>query len=706
MKRFLIVVLMMMVFISFSTAEETNAYPSQRILCKEDQTDLVINCNGILYIHCESGIYRLTVNGDKELVISASELLSGIVSILSDADCVYALQYENRKAELVKLIDRDGEVLNQSVIQLEDVSWSSMTECVLRNGILYYIAGTENFDESIIDMISLSEGTKKTIKVENLTGFDVTDDGNIVVLKTESGWMEKNIILEIISPKTGELTEWTSIDNDLYLSGILYDDNTETVYCIGQREVYAVQKGEQPRTIGISVGQDICSVCLLNNGLAIASRKALNIVSFGEELYNQRTSLTICGPYAEDEFFTSFYETHPMTDIRVIDTYVSEPEERFINDMLTQNVDVDIYILHDLNLLSVIKSKGYYADLSVSEVIKEKIGRMYDPFVQAFTYKEDVAAFPHPWYVFFTTISYNTKLFHDLSLNVPTTWEEFFDFCIEWKEQYEDENPDVFVNPFDHDLSLVSLLAHYDDEMTRDGIAADYQSEMLESIVRKYLQVKELYEYEEGNGKPLFYDYDLHTASDELAEYYLMPLTFMKSSDPIYTPMEGDVYYFVVNPYSNHLKEAVECVAEAKDISRMNDPSIYKEIPDLPLESAYYEEGLEQYQEKLDMLEARKKLNEEEPEKLLEINAEIDKTKKEMEEYRTNGRYWFTEEDMIPYRELNSHVYFSDFNPIRELYAKDPSFFDQVTEESLHDFLYRLDNRIQMIIMERKNDID
>ena len=164
MKRFLIVVLMMMVFISFSTAEETNAYPSQRILCKEDQTDLVINCNGILYIHCESGIYRLTVNGDKELVISASELLSGIVSILSDADCVYALQYENRKAELVKLIDRDGEVLNQSVIQLEDVSWSSMTECVLRNGILYYIAGTENFDESIIDMISLSEGTKKIHK--------------------------------------------------------------------------------------------------------------------------------------------------------------------------------------------------------------------------------------------------------------------------------------------------------------------------------------------------------------------------------------------------------------------------------------------------------------------------------------------------------------------------------------------------------------
>ena len=258
------------------------------------------------------------------------------------------------------------------------------------------------------------------------------------------------------------------------------------------------------------------------------------------------------------------------------------------------------------------------------------------------------------------------------------------------------------MNPFEHELSLVTLLEHFDDEMTRDGIPADYQSEMLENILRKYLRVKELYPEEDYSGKPLFYDYDLNMASDTSFEYAVMPLTFMKDAEPIYTPMEEDVHFFVVNPYGTHVQEAIECVAEAKDASRNSDPYIYTEIPDLPLENAYYEEALEMYQQQLDMLEEQKTRVEDDPDTLLEVNEKIEKLTKEMQDYAENNRYWFTEDDMIPFREVASHVYFSDYNPVKEIYANDPDFFANLTENNLQGFLQALNSKVKMSRLERE----
>ena len=702
MKRIMCIIIMIAVFFcTLSIAEESVAYHTQKILLNDDYTDLVICCGGTLYVRSESGIYKLNGDGEKALLISASELPSDIVLLLSDRNCIYAIQYNNGEATLIQIVKDNGEIINQPVLLLEDVSWKSISNCVLRNGVLYYEASDGDYSDSSIVMVTISDNTRQSLQIENLSGFDVMNDGRIMALTIEEEWMTRNVFLKIISSDKKDIIEWTQIENEEYSSKLLYDEYTDTVYFMGQREVYKVQKGEQPLLTGISFSQDICSSCLLSNGIAIVSGISLNIYSFGEDVSSQRMSLTICGPYAEDEFFISFYKSHPMTDIRTIDAYTAEPEERFISDMLNQNPEIDIYILHDLNLLRMIKSKGYYVDLSVSDVIKEKISRMYEPFKKAFTYDGKVAAFPHPWYVFFTTICYNTDLFHDLNLSVPTTWNEYFDFCIEWKEKYEDEYPEIYVNPFVHDLSFVSLLAQYDDEMTRNGEKADYQSEMIRTVLEKYLKVQQLYMNNESTGRTLFYDYDLQVASDDSGEYYLLPLTFIKESEPIYTPMEEDVYYFVANPYSNHKQDAVDCIAAAEDITRMNDPSIYTDIPDLPLENAYYEEGLRMYQDTLDMLEARKKSNEDDPDTLLEINEEIEKTTEEMKDYEENKRWWFTEEDMVPYREINNHVYFSDFNPIRELHSDDPDFFNQVTEENLPSFLHTLDNRIRMIRIEQ-----
>lgn len=55
------------------------------------------------------------------------------------------------------------------------------------------------------------------------------------------------------------------------------------------------------------------------------------------------------------------------------------------------------------------------------------------------------------------------------------------------------------------------------------------------------------------------------------------------------------------------------------------------------------------------------------------------------------------------FRELNRDVYFGDYNAIRDIYAENPAFFDEVREKTLPEFMAALDNKIRMICLERGN---
>lgn len=703
MRRFvLIAMLVSMIFCACAAGAETVEYTSGNIPCNEDNVYALTCCDGLLYGLFESGLYRVEPSGEKTLVAAAAELFPGIETLLSDDHSVYAAAARENQAILVQLVNADGTYVNQSVlaVELEPEDDADLSKSVLRNGFLYYpIRGSQ---PAVIRM-PLSGEVGTPVFIDNLVCFDVTEDGEILAQTRESSWPEDTVLLQTISPETGEAETWADVGKAGYAFDMAYAD-ADTVYLMTQREIYKVQKDGELAETGIAFTQDVVDFCLLPQGLAATSGGMLKICSFNEAAgsADQKLVLSICGYYAEDEYFTDFYEAHPTAEIRPVDTADEEPDERFIRDVLTQNPDVDIYILHDLNLLSAIKSKGYYADLSRSEVIREKVSRMYAPFIGALTDGDKIAAFPHPYYVMFAALNYNKALFEQLQLPVPTTWEEYFDFFIDWKDNYEDANPGISVNPFEHELSLVTLLEHFDDEMTRDGIPADYQSEMLENVMQKYLRVKELYPEADYSGKPLFYDYDLIGAPDPSNEYGAMPLTFRKDADPIFTPLEGDVYFFVVNPFSEHVQEAVECVAAARDAGRNSDPNVYREIPDLPLVNVFYEDGLEMYREQLDMLEEQKTKAEDDPDILLDVNEKIESLTKEMQDYAENNRYWFTEEDMIPFREYVSHVYFSDFNPVKEIYANDPEFFENITEENLQGFLQALDSKVKMSRLERE----
>ncbi len=698
MKRFFCILLLLaLIPLHFSAAEEIPDYTSLNIQCNDDYVYSVVNRGGVLYALLDSGLYRISSTGDKDLVCPVSDLPSKSAKILADTDFIYVVTMDEQ-ACIYRIDDNSKKSSCQFVLSLTPSPETDMSRSVMRNGYIYYRDGNPSARDGTIVRVSLDGSNSHSVHVKNLVCFDVLPDETILVLIRESNWPSKTILLKAISPDNGTSVEWGQINNDSYWSSLIYDSSAETVYLVGQDTVYSLKKGKQPEQIDIYSTGDIAEACVFPGGLALARGRVLNIHSFNSNAQAQRTILTICGPNAHNEWFTSFLKSYPTISIRSINSSSASSEERFIRDMLTQNSDIDIFIMSNLNLLSVIKQKEYYYDLATSDIIKEKTSRMYSPFIQAFTDGNHIAAMPHPWGIFFSTINYNGELFSELDLPVPSTWEEFFDFCILWKTAYEPAYPDITVNPFTHPISLVSLLALYDDEMTRSGIVPDYRSTMLLSVLQKYLRTCALYPNEETYDiNPLFYDYDLHSGSKNFSP---LSLTFLKESEPIYTPLDEDICYFVVNPFSTNLSESVSCVALARDEGRANEPAIYSEIPDLPLEIQYYDETMEMYLEELSILEVQLAHIADDPARHAQISDQIVWKNREIEDLKSN-RYWLTEENMTAYREIQNHVYFNDFNPIRDLYENEPRFFMQVTEASLPGFLDSLSSKIQAIRLER-----
>ena len=118
----------------------------------------------------------------------------------------------------------------------------------------------------------------------------------------------------------------------------------------------------------------------------------------------------------------------------------------------------------------------------------------------------------------------------------------------------------VNVDPFVNGMDLLYLLIRYTDEQIRAGKIPVYQTEELEKVLTKYLELRESFENTEwfaGDSVPLFYSYDLGTLDSNSMQAYL-PLTFEKDVQPLYTPLENDFSFYVLNPHGKHIQEAVE----------------------------------------------------------------------------------------------------------------------------------------------------
>ena len=695
MKKSLCLVLVVFLLLSVTTGFASSSQLS--IFMEDDHVMLDMAAfQGDLYVLTDEGISRLdTETGELILVTNA---VSGdyqkdncVDWLCANDNGLYAVCLKD--STLQRVLDEQAAEAVQAELTFDTDEDTYILTSTLTNSWLCLLS--EYDDETRLEFWPLEEGEAFSLPTEK--AFAICAGANDTVLYAavayERGRAKYSVIR--VNPDNGD--EETILETEEKFYDICENQDGQ-LFLTGKGMVYHWndESEEMTETTGIPGGDVVETALFADHLIATMVDNCLAIRELDGNDTGESVSLVVLEQYGRTEFYKSFITSHPGVDIRFIDSGEMTPEERFVQDMLLGNDNIDVYLLSDINMLKTVREREYYVDLSVYDEIRDKVNRMYEPFRNAFSRDGKIYAYPHD--TFIDSLTYHKGIFAELGLTPPTTYEEFLDFCLTVRDEYEDLLANVNVDPFVNGMDLLYLLIRYTDEQIRAGKMPVYQTEELERVLIKYLELRESFENTEwfvGDSVPLFYSYDLGTLDDHSAQAYL-PLTFEKGAQPLYTPLENDFSFYVLNPHGKHIQEAVKMILSYENMGAFPADSTAE-----PMENPVYQKELEDMQEILEGLEYElsQQKDEETQEKLERM---IEAQKESIKEYEANCRWLISSEKLDRCAILAEDVYICDFNPISSAYADNPEMFDNLTKEDIPAFLRRLDSRIKMIIGENE----
>ena len=691
-KGLLLILTVMTLILGGNAAAQENIYPTRNEFFDDDALMYAACANGMLYTQCESGIYAVAPDGDKSHLIQASDLPAWIDHFLSDGHALYLLTSDD-KLTLTMLVDESGFYVNRQVFEMDMEMGSYIQNPVIKNGKFYFMVPMNG--QVSITIHELETDESKTLTTPNIISFDVMNDGRLIALQRQINWPEITLALVTVTPDTSETIQWAEIEMTENLNHLTYDTKTDTVYLFDRSSIFATQQNGVLHQVDNFLAGDIASVALLDSGMALVVDGILVIRNFAAA--DRTRQITILDEYGRGEDYRAFLEANPEIDLQFVEPGSTTPDEKFIQDMLIRDDHVDIYILSDLNLLGILKSKGYFVDLAGNTDIQSLVTQMYEPFREAFCAGNQIAAFPRE--TFLEVLCYHKPTFDALHLTIPDTYEEFFDFCLEWLNEYADDYPDIVLGSFVSNLSLEELLARYTDERTGNNQPLQYRTEDMVQLIIKYLAVQEkLSERREYSqrGISLFYCYDIPRL-DEQDDYAYLPLRFGRNAKAVISPQENSFRYFVVNPYGKSSQDALAFLV-AYDGQRMEiETALLYENINGAIESKTYQSEYALMHMALETLEAR--LEKAEPENHSELAEQIELQRLKMANYEQTSRWAVSQGALTAYKNLSNSIYVNSFNPVTALEDNMPFLFDE-QNSSITTFLTALDNKVQMILLE------
>lgn len=688
----IILILVLLLFCAGAAAQD-GAYENRVVFYDDDYLSAVASANGALYTMRQSGLYAVAGDGAETCVAAADAMNASIDILLSDGSAVYGF-VSYGKVSLILLIDEKGAFVNRTVFETDAYQDAYTQNPIVADGKLYFriVYG----DKTNVAIYTLATGESKTVPLkDSVQCFDVMADGRLIVLERETRWPDVTVSLNAVSLETGESVLWAGVDRMQYLSCLTYDRTSETAYLFGRSDLFAAKEGGMLAPVDGYIAGDVMSAALLPSGAALMVDGILVIRKFAEG--KDASRITVLDPYGRGEGYRSFLESNPRVDLQFATATEQTSEEKFVQDMISRNTDIDIYILSDLNLLKSIKNKGYFVDMAQSPEIQTLASQMYAPFRDALTEQGQIVAFPKE--AFLDMLCYRRETFDELGVAPPKTYEAYFDFCLEWLGTYSEAYPDITLNPFAYNISLETLLARYADELARDGKPIAYRTEGMARVIEKYRAVEKAmadctssaYSY-----TYLFYDYFIPLL-DETSDFAYLTLAFEEGNAAI-GPSDGDFTYFVINPYGKNQQDALAFIA-AYDANRSEiEKALLYETVDSAIESTYYLSECAIMQRNLDALEAA--LAKAEPDMVADLTAQIAEQKEQMASFEQTSRWAITEGALALYKAHTNSLYLSDFNPLTVLIGGNPNLLAEAENGEIASFLASLDSKIDMLLLE------
>ena len=332
--------------------------------------------------------------------------------------------------------------------------------------------------------------------------------------------------------------------------------------------------------------------------------------------------------------FSSSYDTGftVQTGITISSVYSD------VADILnTRNSDVDIFAFwteRDPGL-KLIKDKGYFVDLSASDVLAGQAARLYPNLAEALTTEDGKLA---AWIVSmdFYLPYIEEGVLAEYGLEAPETLPELMDQL----NTLIDEG--VFGSgsyvPFGYveygQKSFIEyVLKRYIFEQEVQGLRLNFDNEELRALLTRItteLPKEDQYGMETGEECAV---YELYVVPSFVGKDDRLPL---RLSDASPLAIETSVLVVVVNPYSKHQEEAIRYLEYIAQKPENDDYLYYADITE-PVESAWVRQRLPEVEAEIAALEARED-DADTLEALDELRAE--------REYLEKNRYWLDAEDL------------------------------------------------------------
>lgn len=631
--------------------------------------------------------------------------------------------------------------LDASCFMPDGMSWPLyVANAFVKDGKLYAFVAYDNGvyprNNYGLFVFDLSDGSCNPIEIEDVQGYCAFDSNNILVLR----WHDDNTrSLGILDLQSKIISDFPyalpEVQDNHAIGGLAYNTDTRQVFFSTEGQVWASNADGScvavaPIPLPNVLGET--PAWLISDNIYAVFENELILRQTADQIAPLEV-LTICGASADATYY-DFVGENPDIPVLIYEKETRPLSDEIANDVRNGNNSWDIYeVLVDYTF-TLLKQKGYVADLSDSPEIRADIAKMY-PAMQHVLLDDNNKPVAYPHILYTGQLKVNMGLwklaFGDKPL--PKTYGEFMDAMLLWEIEYSDNYPEIdFVLNFDHSNYVNKILNAYAQLYGDSNCPLDMENADLRSVLEKLervcairtqhgksdkfvddneLGISEIFSDVGFNNilvnqdlpskllrSELYYGVDLNDFSD------MQPMVFSLDDSPV---VPGIMYVWIVNPLSQHKELAMRYIQYS--MRKENNPKIYYAThPDFnePLENENYETKIKSLEKEREALTLSLQ-DTDDSEKM-----DVEDTLRYVEEALDNRekyRWKISENTIATYRSIAPLISFFDnsiyvINDVDRLPIEIDRLFKRYTEGmmSLDSFLTEYENIMNMIYLESR----
>lgn len=489
-------------------------------------------------------------------------------------------------------------VIDLNALDIVEEDYASIIQATNCEGKLYLSVGRDNKPNLLasydLDTGAVTQLGEFSIMSQCTNPLIIVDGGILLFANNESGGYDQ-FFYSFVQEKIEHMSVQSNVDG---LHTIAYDASENIYWAIvrykkdGSR-AHALYTGPALDQL-TQVSDDISTTSILPVGGDCILLQADRMMSY-HVIENATSHITLANfhtPY--DGGFT----VDCGISVSTVGTSVSDVLNR-----QNSNVDLIAFRTDDIPSLRHMKEKGYYVDLSSSNVLTKQAARLYPSLSDALWTNDGKLA---AWLINVEPYLFNadTMLLSEYGFDTPSTLPELLDQMRVLVDEgiFNDGEYIPFGLVSYSQQSLIEYtLQRFIFEKEAQGMRLDFNNDDLRSLLMRITSEvprEAMYNAHTGEEIPVYTLYNVYSTIRKQAQ---MPLKIGENS-PV--AIQARTQVVVINPYSNHKDEALRYLEYVAQQGSSNDYTLYADMTQ-PLVRSEVQTQLEQIDSQLAVLQAK-----------------------------------------------------------------------------------------------------